>query len=734
MEGARQDNIAVGMGYRWKLPAVFVFYLAIAVIFTAPVSLSPHRLAVNDGDPLHISWILAWDVHQLIRDPLHLFDSNSFHPYEGSLAFSEHLIVPALLSAPFFYATGNALLAQNLTVVLTLALSALAMFVLVLAIFGREDAALFAGMVYVFHTYNSHEVARLQLLSVQFWPLALLYLHRLFTLGGRKNALLFAAFFLLQGLSCTYYLIYFALVLTIWIPAYALATRGGFRRALTLVLPLTLVGIVLALFALPYQKMLERYGYQRELVEGLDALEYLRPPEENLLSRLITYDFEPSAVPQFVGFLSLALAVSGLVRAPRRLFLWLTVATAAVGFVLSLGPTIRVGERVLGPGFYGLLYRNFSFFQVLRNPERLSLLVHFGLAILAGWGAAALASRFSARTASALRVSLLVLLPLEHFRGGQPFAPLPTGEETPDVYRWLSTTPHDGAVVELPLYRRTELRRHALYMYYSTYHWKPIVFGRTSFYPPLPGYLAWELRDFPDGDSLALLRRVGVSRIVVHPQLWPPADRGRKLALLDDFTEDLVPEGRFPFLEGPLFARYGFGGERVFRLGTGKPVSKETLCSPVDEIEPHRFDLEGEGVTPIGWAVDRNRETKWKSEGQLPGMKIEIDFRREETLSAVRFALGHPYDEFPRDVTLKVSSAEGAPFERIVHREDLATKLELVDALIENPGEAAITLRFDPVKVLRLRVWLREGKGFDYSLPDWSLPEIFLYRSCRAAD
>ncbi|MGH9332804.1 MAG: hypothetical protein ACRD21_03530, partial [Vicinamibacteria bacterium] len=684
--------------------------------------------------PLHISWILAWDAHQLAQDPLALFDSNSFHPYDDSLAFSEHMVVPALLSAPFFYAGGNALLAQNLTVVLTLALSAFAMFLLVREVFGREDAALVAGMVYVFHTYNFHEVARLQLLTIQFWPLALLCLHRLFEGGGRKNAFAFALFFLLQGLSCTYYLFYFALVLAFWIPAYALATKDGWRRAMELILPLAVVGAVLAAFAVPYRRMLDRFGYHRELVAGLDVLEYLRPPEGNLLAKVVAYEFEPSTVPQFLGFVTIALAAYGLIRAPRRLFFWLSAATAALGFLLSLGPTIAFAGTEIASGPYGILYRKVPFFQVLRNPERLSLLVHFGLAVLAGWGAFRLASRISQRAAAWMRVGLLVLVPLEHFRGGQPFARLPTGEEVPEVYRWLATktaeSPGD-AVVELPLYRRSELRLHALYMYYSTNHWAPIVFGRTSFYPPLPGYLAWELGTFPDRESLALLRRVGVSRIVVHPRLWSPEERGEKLALLGAFSEELRPEGRFPPLEGPPFDRYGFGEERVFRLTKGEALPKETLCAPADEIEPSLFTLEGEGSAPLSFAIDRDPATKWKSEGQLPGIKIEIDFGREETVSVVRFAIGHPYDEFPRDVTLKVSSAEGAPFERIFHRDDLATRLEVVDALIDAPREAAITLRFDPVKARRLRVWLREGKGFDYALPDWSLPELFLYRSCR---
>ncbi len=111
-------------------------------------------------------------------------------------------------------------------------------------------------------------------------------------------------------------------------------------------------------------------------------------------------------------------------------------------------------------------------------------------------------------------------------------------------------------------------------------------------------------------------------------------------------------------------------------------------------------------------------------------MKLEIDLGREETLSAVRLELAYPHDQFPRDLTLKVRTEGGAGFERIEHRDDRATKWELVEALVEEPSSAAVVLRFPPTKARCLRFWIREGKEWDFSLPDWSLPELHLYREC----
>ena len=61
----------------------------------------PATLSRNDnGDAQLNEWILAWVAHQLPRAPLQLFQANIFYPAQDTLAFSEPLIVPALLGAP----------------------------------------------------------------------------------------------------------------------------------------------------------------------------------------------------------------------------------------------------------------------------------------------------------------------------------------------------------------------------------------------------------------------------------------------------------------------------------------------------------------------------------------------------------------------------------------------------------------------------------------------------------
>ena len=718
------------------------FYLAIAVILTAPLSLSPASQAANEGDPLHISWILAWVTHQLTSNPLQLFESNTFYPYPTSLAFSEHLTVEAVMVSPIYLLSGNALLAQNVAVLLALALSGWAMFLLLREMIGHRDAALIGGLLYAFHSYTLQEVPRLQVLSIQWWPLAVLYLYRAFQSGRLRDSALFGLFFLLQGLSCTYYLVYFSMMLLLWIPGIFLWTRrtGSMRLLMQICLALLVAGIVLGVFAVPYLQLFASFGYQRALAEGIDLLDYVRPADGTPWSRWIDFSIKQGVTQHFLGLGSLALMVIGLGagtarRAPEtpvsRSFFWLSMLTGLVGIIVSLGPVVHVAGREMGPGAYAVLYEYLPLFRGLRSPARIAILVNFAVAVMGAYGAAALLSRARPRTASWLFISLMIFLPLEHFSGGIFGVGVPTGRNVPEVYYWLGEGQATEPVVELPVYALRKHRFYAAYMFYSTYHWRPIVFGRTSFYPPAMEYLAWQLRDFPDRDSLGLLRWLGVKTIVVHPQLWPEAERGRRLATFKAMGDQVRLRAVFPPLEGPDYQRFGFGGERVYTLeaSTSVPPAIEEPCSPGEEIAPQGWTLRGSGTARVEWAIDRDPETKWETNRQIPGDTLTLNLGRAQRVAAVRLTLGFPYERFPRHLVVRARSGDG-PWQPFPYREDLATNLELLRTLLEKPREAGFVLRFPPQHLDQLRFRVG-GQSYDYALPGWSLPEIFVYRSCE---
>jgi hypothetical protein len=54
---------------------------------------------VDQHDPPFKSWLLAWAVHALTTNPLHLLDANIFHPLLQPLTYSDIMLTGALMVA-----------------------------------------------------------------------------------------------------------------------------------------------------------------------------------------------------------------------------------------------------------------------------------------------------------------------------------------------------------------------------------------------------------------------------------------------------------------------------------------------------------------------------------------------------------------------------------------------------------------------------------------------------------
>lgn len=349
--------------------AAFLAYVSLTIAMTWPIARGIASDVPSDlGDSLFVMWAMAWGAEGLVAMAsgamafADLWNGNIFHPAPLSLTFSEHLLPQALQGLPAYLATGNIVLAYNLTFLATFALSGLGMFLFVRELTGQARVAFVAGLFYAFLPYRLGQLPHLQTLSSQWMPLALFGLRRYFD-SGRLAALAGGmAAFVVQGLSTGYYLFYFAPVLA----AYALwemVVRGRLRHLATWITMLTAGAAAVAAtlpFLLPYLTARSTFGFTRPYGEVLslsaDLLAYLTVPE--LLPfwgpRLDTHrqlegDLFPGAVP-----LALAVAAVGMWcwqawRAGRgdalatgttdrreRVLLALTAACVATAIVLSL--------------------------------------------------------------------------------------------------------------------------------------------------------------------------------------------------------------------------------------------------------------------------------------------------------------------------------------------------------------------------------------------------------------
>jgi hypothetical protein len=96
----------------------------------------------------------------------------------------------------------------------------------------------------------------------------------------------------------------------------------------------------------------------------------------------------------------------------------------------------------------------------------------------------------------------------------------------------LAAQPDPAPIAELPLPApRDRLHVNALYMLWSTAHWKPMVNGYSAFVPPLYGRLAENLADFKESAGFERLQQLGVRYVILHRNLYL---RERALAIERD--------------------------------------------------------------------------------------------------------------------------------------------------------------------------------------------------------
>ena len=323
----------------------------------------------------------------------------------SGLAYSEPMLAEALLAWPLFETIPNRVLAINVLTFLSLALSALACHLLVRELTGNRMAAFAAALFYAFNSYVLSHLAQLQLVSVQWIPLALLCLHRLFTGSQARYAVAFATCLTLVGLSSFYYLAFFSIALSILLPAYFFSCRAwGKPRPLLLLIASGLVGaIIVFAVASPYQELFARYHFAGEPATH-DLRAFFEPPPGSLLFgdlvpfRLTSY---------FLGYVALGLGIWGaldLVRAhktqpmgPPRAVWSAYAVTGVLGFLFAAGPHLWMNGHYVGVGPFELL-RIAGPFEKLREPARMAVLVYLALAVFIGRGVAQLLGGLSART------------------------------------------------------------------------------------------------------------------------------------------------------------------------------------------------------------------------------------------------------------------------------------------------------------------------------------------------
>ncbi len=297
-----------------------LFLLLATAVFTWPVAAH-----VNDGladlwDAKLNAWILHWDYHQTLADPLNLYDANIFHPARYSLAFSENLYGAALFGFPLYAAGVSTLAAYNALFLLGMFFSALTAWALARYVTGDGAASLLAAFVYAFCPWRIAQIPHIQFQWGAFFALALLFLLRYLDDGRPRDAVLLSVCLAWNALCNVHYALFSVFLVGVALLWEGLVLPGATlrRRLPGLALAGAAAAAVVVPFLYPYALASKLHGMQRgggeiEAFSGVWT-DFLTAGGQNKLYAPLTKQWAKAEGEFFPGIVVVVLAGIALAR------------------------------------------------------------------------------------------------------------------------------------------------------------------------------------------------------------------------------------------------------------------------------------------------------------------------------------------------------------------------------------------------------------------------------------
>jgi hypothetical protein len=513
-------------------------------------------------------------------------------------------------------------------------------------------------------------------------PLALAALHLYVREHRTRWIVAFALSLILLGLSSTYFLLFFSVLLGLWILWFV----RDWRTLRAIVVASLGAAVALLPLALGYERIHAFYGFARSLDDitslSADLTSFLASSPSVALwgftASLARGPF-PGELQLFPGLTISVLAAVGCVMLLRRgssgiRTVWSTrpplpfyLLAAGVLFLCSMGPVPTFfGKPVLRHGPYALLMMLPGFAHSVRAPARFALPALLALAAAAALAFNRLTLSPSTRRTLALVVLTGIVADSWIRRLEMPRVPL----------AWRPPAGYDfSAAIELPLSDFGDFAA----MYRATRHGHPIANGHSGFTPP--HYLALQT-SLAEGDVRGLDALAGAQPLLIALDVVADTD-GRWTLMLSRETRitRLGDDGRWTF--------YGMSGE------PGRSCQAPDL--PIASVH------DANGGVDLHALTDRNSATMWTTgRPQRRDDTITIELATPARLCDLRFSIGTSWNAFPRDLEV-ATSGDGSSWTR---RFDGSPAGLLVRGALANPTDIWIALPLDGAyaRFVRLRL------------------------------
>jgi hypothetical protein len=522
---------------------VLAVCVLLAVLHTWPLALHPGRYSQNDNADTQLNeWILAWVAHQLPRDPLNLFEANIFYPAHDALAFSEPLLVPALMGAPIAWLGGSPVLVYNLVLIAGFALTAFVTCMLVRAWTGSIAAGLVAGSVFAFNTHTLTRLPHMQAIHLYGLPLALLAIDRIMEDGSRRAALLLAGALALLAYTSGYLIVFALIMLPV---AVLVRAPEWWPRARHVAAALAIAAVAGALAIVPVYLPYRRVAIEQHMTRPLEVVQdystslsgYLATAGRLHHATWSARFFDGGVDSFFPGFVIIGLAAFVVVTTMRRRGIFMSApGAAAPSATMSTAPSvlrwrvamlaaIGLAGVILSLGtqtpVYRWLFAIFPPIRSLRAASRFGNLFLLAVSVLGGIAVSWTQRRWVA-------IALLVLVNIESLRAPIAYEPF-TG--IPGVYKEVAREGSSVVLAEVPFWPRAGIFQNGPYELGSTANWRPLMNGYSGYTPDSYDHYAETFWLFPDDRAIASMRAAGVTHIIAHMSRFNDDESRQILAL-----------------------------------------------------------------------------------------------------------------------------------------------------------------------------------------------------------
>ena len=564
--------------------SVWLLYLAAVIAASWPLVL--HFRTSVPGHPwlsvkIHL-WQFWWTKEAILNADWSLLRTHLLYFPDGLNTLTEmgNFLLP-ILSVPFQMIFGLAG-GYNAVFLLAFAATGTATYALCKRFGASRTAAFVGGAACTFLPYAWTKVFDAEFeIAVLFWlPVGAIQIDRCFRSPSPARAAGLGLVLFLATMSSWYYGFFLSVTVAVGALLFCFdrlrrrqfRTAGTGRVLTTLVLALLLHSCLMLPFVLELNKtervsdldwIEESQEWDLTAKANPDPFGLIAPwehaPSDSSMQESAEYGI-PYPFAVFPGFLTLLLAVYGLISCPRRIpaYLW---GPAVFFWIVSLGPWLKIAGRtdllpfhIPLPAYY-LASHSRGFAAITIHSYRAVVLLLLLLSVLAAIGFDRFTERMrlSVFRRSFIALAIVLLIGLDAVDGAGLSRPLRrTSAIVPAVYDQLGKEEGNGAVVNIPV---TEVDHVvAGYMLAQTRHRRPIITGR-SYESPFPGEWGALLnglryREPKEGEAGADLDpsvRIsgfaarGVRFFIVHRR-WLSATRAREVCRMLEQTCTLVAD------------------------------------------------------------------------------------------------------------------------------------------------------------------------------------------------